>query len=203
MCIGKSSLSLAIPNIDFFISKELTSSSLINFLANHLAVTDFRSLLSTFSGLWTFPYVEVPRDMRTYFRGLYVEERLVNTALKRPDWFWGPLSLLFIGYGGVLSAIVKRQGREAGHALLSNAEVTSQLLDFSSNRAQRLQSYFNNTLYFCLDVHFLSSWHSLFELLREIFVAENSEILLFRHQEWRKLSAGRDKAERLVIGPGQ
>jgi len=29
-----------------------------------------------------------------------VEERLVNTALKRPNWFWGPLSLLFIGYGG-------------------------------------------------------------------------------------------------------
>jgi hypothetical protein len=74
--------------------------------------------------------------MRSYFRGLCLEELLVNTALKRPDRFWGSLSLQFIWYGGALSAGVKRQGLEAGHALPPDDEVTSQLLHVSSYRAQ-------------------------------------------------------------------
>ena len=65
---------------------------------------------------------------------------------------------------GALSAGVKRQGREAGHAFPSNAEVTSQLLHVSSPSTETsvLRS---QSLQFCLDIHFLSSLLSLIEFL--------------------------------------
>jgi hypothetical protein len=40
----------------------------------------------------------------------------IFTSPRRPDRLWGPPSLLFNGYGGVLSQGVKRPGREANHS---------------------------------------------------------------------------------------
>jgi hypothetical protein len=41
----------------------------------------------------------------------------------RPDWFWGPPSLLSNGYWVASSLEVKRPGREADHSPPTNAEV--------------------------------------------------------------------------------
>jgi hypothetical protein len=43
---------------------------------------------------------------------------------RRPDWFWGPPSLLYNGYQGLFPREgVKRAGREADHSPRTSAEV--------------------------------------------------------------------------------
>jgi hypothetical protein len=42
---------------------------------------------------------------------------------RRPDWLWGPPSLLCNGYAGALSPGLKRPGREADHSPPSSTEV--------------------------------------------------------------------------------
>jgi hypothetical protein len=44
------------------------------------------------------------------------------SSLLRPDWLWGPPSLVSNGYQGALTLRVKRPGLEADHSPPSNAD---------------------------------------------------------------------------------
>jgi hypothetical protein len=49
--------------------------------------------------------------------------KIFFSSPQRPDWFWGPLSLLLNRYRRVLFPGVKRPGREANHSPPSRAKV--------------------------------------------------------------------------------